>query len=176
MKYQKNKDEINENALFQRQTQVKKSDIDPKEICKVLPGLSAYEIPNDQMAGDFIRAMDPRKRRNMMILFLAYCFCIVVNFFSIAVKQDANDIYLMNKQVELFTFIDRDQANTTVLREIETRAQLFSYFNETFAKNLFHSDSFLNARETARLNSAPFSVLDFGEETAVMQRHMEIIG
>jgi hypothetical protein len=82
--------------------------MDPKEICKVLPGLSAYEQPNQTLTSEFITAMDPRKRRNVMILFLAYVFCIVVNFYSIAKKQDANDVYMMNKQVELFTFIDRD--------------------------------------------------------------------
>ena len=53
-----------------------------------------------------------------MILFLAYCFCIVVNFVSIAVKQNANDVYLVNKQVELFTFIDRDAYNNTIRTEI----------------------------------------------------------
>jgi hypothetical protein len=58
--------------------------------------------------------MDPRKRRNVMILFLAYVFCIVVNFYSIAKKQDASDVYMMNKQVELFTFIDRDAQNNTI--------------------------------------------------------------
>ncbi len=68
--------------------------------------------------GDIIKAMDPRKRRNVMILLMAYVFCIIVNFYSIKVKQDAGDVYLMNKQVELFTFIDRDAFNNTMYSQI----------------------------------------------------------
>lgn len=92
--------------------------MDPKEICKVLPGLSAYELPNQTETSEFIKAMDPRKRRNVMILLMAYVFCIIVNFYSIKVKQDAGDVYLMNKQVELFTFIDRDALNNTMYSQI----------------------------------------------------------
>lgn len=79
------------------------SDLDAKYVCKtlkeVLPGLATYEKPSTQETDKFIAKMDPRKKRNIMILFILYTFCLLVNFLSLTVKQNAENVYLLNKQV-----------------------------------------------------------------------------
>ena len=83
----------------------KQKKVNTKELCRVLPGLRSYHKPGTEEINGFVDDMDPRKPRNRMFLFLLYCFCIVVNFISLTIKQDGGNVYLMNKQVELFTFI-----------------------------------------------------------------------
>lgn len=57
------------------------------ELYHSLPGLNTYSKPSSHATKQFIQQMDPRKPGSRMILLLLYCFILVVNIYSLAVRQ-----------------------------------------------------------------------------------------
>ena len=50
--------------------------------------------------------INPVKQTNNLFLLLIYVFCVVSNFWILTLRQDANTVYQLTKQIELFTLAE----------------------------------------------------------------------
>jgi hypothetical protein len=106
-----------------------------------------------------------------------YLFVLVANIYTLTQRQDASNVYVLNKQVELFTLSKAASFEELSVHEFRTRTDLYEYLTDILPSNMFLSQDSLDKVQTAKNAGTSF---DYGDDSEgaipPLQKDFEIIG